>query len=298
MAAKKPRLGYIGLGLMGLPMTLRLLAAGYEVTVWNRSPEKMTPALDAGATAGTSPAEVAGQSDIVFACLTAASAVEAVVFGENGIVRSDGAGKIFVDHSSMHPDATREIAARLAAANGMHWLDAPVSGGVKGAEEGTLAIMAGGTQEDFDAVAPAVAHTAGRFTLLGPVGSGQLAKLCNQMIAGSAFVVIAEALRFASNAGIDATKLFEALQGGWADSLPFQIMGPRMLQEIDAPLGHTETILKDVETALEFGAGIGAPMPMTAAATQIYRLMVAQGHARSEPTVLYKLYGTPPGESR
>jgi 3-hydroxyisobutyrate dehydrogenase len=151
--------------------------------------------------------------------------------------------------------------------------------------------MAGGAEPDFERVAPVFQHTAARATLMGPVGAGQTTKLCNQMIAGAAFVTIAEALRFATNAGIDASRLMEALKGGFADSLPFQILGPRMLRDIDEPLGHTDTILKDVETALEIGGRVAAPMPMTAAAAQLYRLMVARGHAKDEPGILYKLYG-------
>jgi 3-hydroxyisobutyrate dehydrogenase len=291
MAETKPRLGYLGLGLMGLPMTLRLVAAGYPVTVWNRSPEKIRPALDAGAVEANSPRAVAEASEVVFACLTDAPAVEAVVFGGHGVSAADGAGKVFVDHSSIHPEATREMADRLKSENGMGWIDAPVSGGVAGAEQGTLAIMAGGESHDFERVRAIVAHTAQRFTWMGPVGAGQITKLVNQVIAGCAMAVHAEAVRLATNAGIDAAKLPECLKGGFADSLPFQIFVPRMLEGAAEPLGHVTTLLKDVETALELGRHSAAPMPMTAAAVQIYRLMVAQGHAQSEPSVLYALYG-------
>ena len=291
MAETKPRLGYLGLGLMGLPMTLRLVAAGYPVTVWNRSREKIGPALQAGAAEADSPRAVTEASEVVFACLTDAPAVEAVVFGGHGVSAADGAGKLFVDHSSIRPDAAREIAVRLRSENGMGWIDAPVSGGVAGAEAGTLAIMAGGEAHDFERVRAIVAHTAQRFTLMGPVGAGQITKLVNQVIAGCAMVVHAEAVRLATNAGIDAAKLPECLKGGFADSLPFQIFVPRMLEGAAQPLGHVTTLLKDVETALELGRDSAAPMPMTAAAVQIYRLMVAQGHAQSEPSVLYSLYG-------
>ena len=183
------------------------------------------------------------------------------------------------------------MAARLEAEHGMAWIDAPVSGGVAGAEAGTLAIMAGGEARDFERVRAIVAHTAQRFTLMGPVGAGQITKLVNQVIAGCAMAVHAEAVRLATNAGIDAAKLPECLKGGFADSLPFQIFVPRMLEGAAQPLGHVTTLLKDVETALELGRESAAPMPMTAAAVQIYRLMVAQGHAQSEPSVLYALYG-------
>ncbi len=291
MSANKPKLGYIGVGLMGRPMILRLIAAGYQVTVWNRSVAKLEAVVGAGAEAATSPAAVAEASDVVFACLTDTAAVEAVVFGTDGIANREGGGKIFVDHSSIRPDRTREMAERLAAANGMAWIDAPVSGGTRGAEQGSLAIMAGGAPAQFERVQPIVAHTASRFTLMGPVGAGQITKLCNQVIVGGAFATIAEAVRLATNAGVDAGRLTEALAGGFADSLPFQIFVPRMLAAGQEPLGHTATMLKDLDTALDLGRSTDAPMPMAATVAEIFRLMVAQGHGQSEPSVLYSLYG-------
>jgi len=287
----KTRLGYLGIGLMGLPMTRRLLKAGYQVTVWNRSRAKIAPALADGAAEGASPAAVARATDIVFACVTDATAIEAVVFGPDGLASVSDGAKVFVDHSSMRPDLTRDYAKRLAAANGMGWIDAPVSGGVPGAEQGTLAIMAGGEKADFDRVAPVVAHTAERFTLMGPCGAGQTTKLCNQVISGCTFAVIAEAMRLAANAGVDAALLPVALKGGFADSKPFQIFAPRMLQAGLAPLGHNDTLWKDVETALQLGRETRVPMPMTGAAAQVFRMMMARGLAKEEPTILYRLYG-------
>lgn len=293
------KLGFIGMGLMGLPMTLRLLAAGREVTVWNRTRSKIEAALEAGAREAASPAALARAAEVIFACLTDTAAVEAVVFGPDGIAAAPGAGRVFVDHSSIRPDATRDMAARLGAANDMAWVDAPVSGGVNGAREGTLAIMAGGDEAVCERLRPIVAHTSARFTRMGPVGAGQITKLCNQVIAGCAFVTIAEAVRLATNAGVDAARLTEALKGGFADSLPFQIFTPRMLAGAPEPLGHTDSVLKDVDAALDLGREVGAPMPMTAAAQQIYRLMVAQGYAAAEPSVLYALYGgEKPGEGQ
>lgn len=138
---QKPVLAYLGLGLMGFPMTRRLLAAGYQVQVWNRSKEKLTPALTQGTMAADSPRAAVEKADIVLMCLFDAKAVEQVVFGPEGIAAAVGAGKVLVDHASIHPGRTREFAQRLKEANGMQWIDAPVSGGVKGAAEGTLAIV-------------------------------------------------------------------------------------------------------------------------------------------------------------
>ena len=141
---KAERLGYLGLGMMGFPMTRRLVDAGYDVTVWNRSSGKAAALVQAGAKLAGNPQDVAATANIIFMCLTDAAAVEEVVFGPDGLATVAGAGKLIVDFSSIHPDAARSIAARLKSANGMGWIDAPVSGGTMGAEQGTLAVMAGG----------------------------------------------------------------------------------------------------------------------------------------------------------
>jgi 3-hydroxyisobutyrate dehydrogenase len=176
------KLGYLGLGMMGFPMAHRLLNAGYDVAVWNRSAGKAAALVEAGATLEAHPGEVAAATSILFICVTDASAVEEVVFGRDGLAAVPGAGKLVVDFSSIHPDAARDIAARLKAANGMGWIDAPVSGGTKGAEEGTLTVMAGGEAADIERVRPYVLAMARRLTHMGPTGAGQTTKLCNQVI--------------------------------------------------------------------------------------------------------------------
>jgi 3-hydroxyisobutyrate dehydrogenase len=211
------KLGYLGLGLMGTPMSRRLLKAGHQVTIWNRSQGKMAPLVEAGATAAATPRDVMTSSDIIFMCVTDAAAVEEVIFGRDGLSSAPGIGKLVVDFSSIHPDAARDLATRLKDANGAGWIDAPVSGGTKGAEEGTLAIMAGGEAADIERVRPYVLSMARRFTHMGPTGAGQTTKLCNQVIVGCAMAVLAEATRLAVNAGIDANRLPEALAGGFAD---------------------------------------------------------------------------------
>jgi 3-hydroxyisobutyrate dehydrogenase len=171
------KLGYLGLGLMGAPMTRRLLAAGYEVAIWNRSAAKAAALLEVGAQRAASPRDVLTGVSIVFMCLTDAAAVEDVIFGPEGLAATGGAGKLVVDFSSIHPDAARDIAARLKSANGMSWIDAPVSGGTKGAEEGTLAVMAGGDAADVERVRPYILAMARRLTHMGPIGAGQTTKL-------------------------------------------------------------------------------------------------------------------------
>lgn len=283
-------LGYIGTGLMGAPMAGRLLAAGRRLTVWNRTAEKARPLVENGAKAGRNPADVAAACEIVFICLTDTSAVEDAVFGENGIARGAQRGSILVDFSSIAPDATRDMAVRLEAETGMKWIDAPVSGGVPGAEQGTLAIMAGGTQETFDAVTPFVMDMAARFTLMGPVGAGQTTKLCNQVIVGCTMAVLAEAARLAVNAGVDANRLPEALAGGFADSKPLQLFLPRMVNEKhNPPLGHVYTMLKDLDSVHDLAKAATSPVPFTSLAAEQFRLLMARGGETADALEIFKL---------
>lgn len=287
------RLGYVGLGLMGTPMTRRLLDAGHQVAVWNRSEGKVAPLVAAGAKHAAKPRDLLADSDIVFMCVTDAAAVEDVIFGSEGLAAAPGAGKLVVDFSSIHPDAARDLATRLKAANGAGWIDAPVSGGTKGAEEGTLAIMAGGEAADIERVRPYVLAMARRFTHMGPIGAGQTTKLCNQVIVGCAMAVLAEATRLAVNAGIDANRLPEALAGGFADSIPLQLFVPRMVQGIHSPpLGHIATMLKDLDTVADVAQTTSTPVPMASLAGQLFRLAKASRGADADALEIYKLSAT------
>ena len=289
-ARSAEKLGYLGLGMMGFPMTRRLVSAGYDVTVWNRSPGKAAALVAAGAKAALHPSDVAASASILFMCLTDAAAVEKVVFGPDGLATATGSGKLVVDFSSIHPDAARAIAARLKVANGMGWIDAPVSGGTIGAEEGTLAVMAGGDAADIERARPYVLAMARRFTHMGPTGAGQITKLCNQVIVGCAMAMLAEATRLAVNAGIDARRLPEALAGGFADSIPLQLFVPRMVQGIHSPpLGHIATMLKDLDTVVDVARGTSSPVPMSALAAQLFRLAKSARGADADALEIYKL---------
>jgi len=291
MSEQKPRLGYIGTGLMGAPMTARLLDAGYDVTIWNRSADKMAPLIDKGAVAAANPKAVAEVADITMMCLTAAPAVRAVTFGEDGLIKAADATKILVDFSSMRPDLTREWAAELREKSGMGWIDAPVSGGVPGAVAGTLAIMAGGEEQDFARAAPVVAHLASRFTLMGPNGAGQTTKLANQIVSACTMMVVAECLSFAEKAGVDAGRIPEALAGGFADSIPMQLFGPRFVAETYEPkLGAIETLIKDLDTIWDVARAANAPIPMTAQCLELMRILSNKGLDDQDITVLTRLY--------
>jgi len=196
-----------------------------------------------------------------------------------------------VDFSSIAPAAAREHAAQLAK-QGIGHVDAPVSGGVTGAEQGTLAVMAGGREEDIERARPVVMHLAQRFTRMGEAGAGQVTKLCNQIIVGSLFPVIAEAVRLAESSGVDARMLPEALKGGFADSLPLQIFGARMAaRSFEPPLGTVWTMLKDLENAGAVAKERSVPLPMARTAAELYRLLAAQGRGGHHPAVLVELLG-------
>lgn len=283
------KLGFIGIGLMGRPMTLRLLAAGNEVTVWNRSADKLGPVLDMGARRAESPADVARAAEIVMTCVTDQRAVGEVLFGPDGIAASGKAGLLVVDFSSIAPAAARDFAARLGE-KGMGLVDAPVSGGVSGAEKGTLAIMAGGRPEHVERARPVVMHLAQRFTRMGESGAGQTTKLCNQIIVGSLVAVIAEAVRLAEAAGVDARMLPEALKGGFADSAPLQVFGARMAARTFEPsIGAVSIMLKDLENAAAVAKEKTVPLPMARTAAELYRLLTAQGKGEKELSIIVEL---------
>jgi 3-hydroxyisobutyrate dehydrogenase len=283
------KLGFIGIGLMGRPMVLRLLAAGHELTVWNRSREKLAPVLEKGAQAAESPAAVARAAEIVMMCVTDQNAAEEVLFSPQGIFNSGAKNLLVVDFSSIAPASARSFHERLKSKN-IYLVDAPVSGGVPGAEQGTLAIMAGGRAEDVERARPVVMHLAQRFTRMGNAGAGQVTKLCNQIIVGSLFPVLAEAIRLAEAAGVDARMLPEALKGGFADSLPLQVFGARMAaRRFEPPLGANDIMLKDLENAAAVAKEFGVPLPMTRTAAELYRLLQAQGKGAADPAVLVEL---------
>ena len=275
------KLGFCGLGLMGAPMVQRLLAAGHSVQVWNRSAAKTQPLAALGARVVATPREAASGVDGVLMCLLDAAAVEAVVFGPDGIAAAAGLGWL-ADHSSIPPAATRAMAARLAAASGAAWIDAPVSGGVGGVEAGTLAVMAGGDAAAFEKAAQAMRAYAGNVTHMGASGAGQATKLCNQTIVATTVVAIAEALGFAERNGIDLQRLAPALAGGWADSRPLQVFAPRMIEPQPTSIGALSTMLKDVDTVMATAQHSGTPRPVTASVQQMLRLARAMGLGEAE----------------
>ena len=289
-----PTLGFAGIGLMGLPMCRRLLAAGYPLVVWNRGADKCAPLVAAGARQAVTPAELCEQVDIVLLCLADTAAVREVVFGADGVAQTGRPGQVLVDFSSLEPTATREMAAELRAGCGVAWLDAPVSGGTPGAEAGSLAIMVGGEAVDLARVRPVLEHLGQRVTHMGAVGAGQVTKVCNQMIVACNALVIAEVIALAEKAGVEAGLIAEALAGGFADSRPLQILAPQMAESRFEPVKwHVRTLLKDLDSAVKFSREQGSATPLSGLAAQLMRLHASQGYLQKDPSTLVQMYREP-----
>jgi 3-hydroxyisobutyrate dehydrogenase-like beta-hydroxyacid dehydrogenase len=275
---------------MGAPIALKLIASGHPLSVWGRRPGALQPAIAEGATTVQSPAQLAADCDVVFLCITDTQAVETVVFGPDGIAEGAGKGKILVDHSSIEPHATRDFAERLYAQTGMHWLDAPVSGGVPGVANKTLVVMAGGEQSVFDSVYTLIMDVAGRCTLMGPVGAGQTTKLINQALCGAGFCLIAEVTKLAMDAGIAVEQIPQALAGGRADSSLLQEFMPHMANGDFTPRGRIDIMLKDLETVAQLAQSSKTPMPITGLATALHRILVAQGRGGEDNAAMIRLF--------
>lgn len=282
-------LGFVGIGLMGQPLTLRLLNAGFKVNVWNRSPDKLTTVLAAGANQCTTVSELVKNSDVVILCLADGQVVETIV--QTQIIGSGSPDKLLIDLSSIAPDLTRRLASELQQNCGMRWVDAPVSGGTAGAEQGTLAIMAGGDEQDIAIARQVLAPLYARLTHMGPVGSGQITKICNQMIVSCNVLVIAEMMALAQQAGVAGEQIAEALAGGFADSKPLQIVAPEMAEQRFEPVKwRVKTLLKDLNMANDLAKQQNSAIPMSGLAAQLMQLHGSHGYLEQDPSTLIKLY--------
>ncbi len=288
--SEKPKLGYCGIGLMGLPMVRWLRGKGYAVAAYDIRPERLGLAREAGAISADTPSGVVEGADIILLNLPTTEAVEAAVFGADGIATAMRPGQTIVDFSTIAVDRGRSFAARLLAERACGWVDAPVSGGPPAAGSGTLTVMAGGRPQDIEAVQPLMADVAARFTPMGPPGAGLAAKMINQMIVGSIHAVLAEALVTAEAAGIDAARIPECLAGGHADGPLLQRNYPRMAAREFAPQGYARQLLKDLEMASAFAGSLKAPAPMTGEALNLYRLLAHLGHGELDTTAIVKVY--------
>lgn len=287
------RIGFIGLGDIGSPMAMRIVAAGrWPVTVHNRTPDKTSAAVGAGAVAASTPADVARRSDIVFVCVTDGAAVEQVVFGPGGVMEGAHSAMMVVDLSTIHPLKAQEMAARSRREHDVAWVDAPVSGGSIGARAGTLAVMAGGAAADVERVRPVLMSFAARVTHMGDSGCGMATKACNQMINCGTAAVVAEALNLAHRFGVDAAKLPQALAGGFADSTVLQTFGPRMVSQTFR--GDTRVTLKDINIVLDLGRLTDSAMPITGVVASFYRMLASRGLTHDGFSGVMRMYAEGP----
>jgi 3-hydroxyisobutyrate dehydrogenase len=286
----KAKIGYVGVGLMGLPMAKRLLSLGYSVRAYDIAPAQAAAARAAGAAAASSAADAVRGADLVLLNLPTPEAVEAAAFGDNGVASALRPPQLLIDFSTIKVTQCKAFAQRLREMTGAGWIDAPVSGGPPASGTGTLTVMAGGEAAEIECARPFFADVAGRFTHMGPSGAGMAAKMLNQLIVGAGHAVMAEAVVLAEAAGIDPARLPECLAGGLADSLLLQRLYPRMVKRDFAPQGYVRQLLKDLEMVNEFAGALKAPTPMMGEALTLYRMLAHLGHTELDTAAVLKLY--------
>ena len=287
----RPSLGFIGLGVMGAPMTRRLLGQGFRVAVWNRESERAAEVVPQGAVWAGSPAEVRAACEVVLTCVLDGDAMERVCFAADGLAAAADGAALLVDCSTVPPERTRVLAARLAAEAAVSWVDAPVSGGPPLAETGELTILAGGAAADFERARPVLEAMSANLTRMGELGAGQTAKTLNQVIVGVNYVLMAEVLRLAEAAGVDAAALPAALAGGAADSAILQRIFPQMqARDYDPPRAYARQLDKDLQALAAFCAALDVDVPLVATAIRRYAEYVGAGNAMADSAAIGRFY--------
>ena len=270
---------------MGLPMSKNIVKAGYNLTVFNRSKNKAKPLKEFGAKISNTLKDAVEGSDIVITMLTDDTAVDAVM-NNSDFLENLKTGSIVIDMSSVKPTTATKHGNNLKLKN-INYLDAPVSGGTIGAEEASLAIMVGGEQNIFEDVFD-ILKKMGNPTLVGPIGSGQVSKLANQIIVGLTIGAVAEAVTLCEKAGADPNKMIKALSGGWADSKVLQTHGKRMINKDFTPKGRTSVHLKDMNNILECANNYNTHLPISNLVKEMYKSLVDNGHGETDHSSLYK----------
>jgi len=279
------KIGFIGIGLMGLPMAKNILKAGYNLKAFNRSQNKAEPLRELGAEITTTIDGAVKDSDVVITMLTDDTAIDDVMNSSN-FLDNLKLGATVIDMSSVKPTTATKHGNNLKSKN-INYLDAPVSGGTIGAEEASLAIMVGGEQKVFDDVTD-VFKTMGNPTLVGPLASGQVSKLANQIIVGLTIGAVAEAVTLCEKAGANPNKMIKALSGGWADSKILQTHGKRMIDKDFTPKGRTSVHLKDMNNILECANSYNTHLPISNLIKEMYKSLVENGHGETDHSSLYK----------
>lgn len=270
------QIGFIGLGIMGQGMVKNLMKAGFTVNIWNRTPARMDPFCEAGARCCSSPADVAAHSDIIITCVSNTADVEEVILRENGVIYGANEGSLVVDMSTISPDTTRYIAGTLKQ-KGVEMLDAPISGGSEGAANGTLSIMVGGSEEQFNRALPAFEAMGKTITHVGEIGAGQTVKLVNQILVVVTMLGVSEALLFAQAGGLDLQKTLDAVSQGAAGSWALSNRGPQMIARDWRPGFTIDLQQKDIRLVLEAADKLGVPLLGTGIIFQLYRALQDQG---------------------
>jgi len=268
--------GFLGIGIMGRGMATNLIDKGHDLMVWNRTAERAAALEALGASVASTPAELAERCAIVMICVSDTPDVEEVVLGAQGVLVGVSEGSLIIDHSTISPIATRELAAQAAECGG-GWIDAPVSGGSEGAQRGTLSIMAGGSEADFERARPYMEAFGATITHVGPIGAGQMVKLVNQILVVGNQMAASEALLFAQAAGLDLKRTLDAVKGGAAGSWMLANRGPQMIERDWRPGFTIDLQQKDLRLVLEAADQIGAPALSTALIFNLYRSLQAQG---------------------
>jgi 3-hydroxyisobutyrate dehydrogenase len=283
-----PRIGFVGIGIMGAPMVRRLLAKGWQVSVWNLEPERYAEVP--GAAVLESPAAVRAASDIVIFCVLHGDAVEECCFGPHGLAGAKSGATLLIDTSTINPDRTLILAERLMRETGMTWVDAPISGGPAAAGEGQLTIMMGGDNNDVARAQAVLADLAANLTHIGPLGAGQTAKIINQAIVGVGYVLMGEILALAEASGIDAARLPSALAGGMADSTVLKRIYPQQqARDYDPPRGYARQLDKDLKNVMAFIQEHGLELPLVARAAARYHDF-AMGNEMVDGAAVARLY--------
>ncbi|MCS6937864.1 MAG: NAD(P)-dependent oxidoreductase [Roseiflexaceae bacterium] len=273
---QRERIGFIGLGIMGRGMARNILKAGFPLRVWNRTASRMDELAAEGAGPASSPGDLAFHSDIIITCVSDTPDVEQVILGEGGVIHGARPGSLVIDMSTISPQATQRIAARLAERH-VHMLDAPVSGGSEGAERGTLSIMVGGDAAQFERALPVFQAMGKTITHLGPIGAGQTTKLVNQILVVGHALAMSEALLFAQAGGVDLRKALAAVSSGAAGSWMLSNRGPQILARDWRPGFTIDLQQKDIRLVLQEADRLGVPLPGTALIHQLYRTLQARG---------------------
>lgn len=286
------KVGFVGLGLMGSGFTERLVNQGHEVCGYDLIEEKVSAAKIKGISAGSSPADVAARTEQLHVCVMTPKDLEEVVFGDQGVIKADSTdsgSKVFVDHSTTPVEITRDFAERLKKETGMAWVDAPVSGGPGAALSGTLAIMAGGTQQAIERAMP-VLQALGNCTHMGDTGAGQVTKMVNQILVLNNYCVLAESLAMAEAGGVDPTKIPQALAQGHAGSNLLQHLYPRMIERDFTPAGYAFQILKDLHMVDDLANTLNVPTPISSRSRELFKQLNDMGHGELDGSSVFKLF--------